>query len=60
MDRIKTYLDNLRIDQDHSENTIQAYIGDLQRFRAYLETKYRSVLSNDMFSPETLHRIPGI
>ena len=52
MDRIKTYLDTLRIDQDHSENTIQAYIGDLQRFRAYLETKYRAVLSSERFVPK--------
>lgn len=52
MDRIKTYLDILRIDQEHSENTIQAYIGDLQRFRAYLETKYRSVLSGDGIAPK--------
>jgi integrase/recombinase XerD len=51
MDRIRNYLDILRVDQTHSENTIQAYIGDLQRFRDYLETKYRSVLSGGGMAP---------
>lgn len=51
MDRIKTYLDVLRINQDHSENTIQAYIGDLLRFHKYLETRYRSVLSGGGILP---------
>jgi len=51
MDRIKIYLDILRINQDHSENTIQAYIGDLQRFHRYLETKYRAVLFDERIAP---------
>ena len=51
MDRIRNYLDILRVDRTHSENTIQAYIGDLQRFRDYLETKYRSALSGSGMTP---------
>ncbi|MBN2044029.1 MAG: tyrosine-type recombinase/integrase [Anaerolineales bacterium] len=41
---MKNFLETLRFEETHSENTIQAYIGDLTRFRTYLESKYRSVL----------------
>jgi integrase/recombinase XerD len=51
MDRITRFLDTLKFDKSHSENTIQAYIGDLKRFRAYLEEKYRSALSLGEMAP---------